>query len=288
VQEYGEGVNDFRVVEMTHAGVANDGLDYLPCRYGSSRLLFRGPHRRLDGRYVVAVGGTETYGKYVERPYPDLLGERIGLPVANFGAVNAGIDVFASDRAVLDACSGARAVVLQAMGAHNLHNRFYSVHPRRNDRFLRAAPELRALYPDIDFTEFSFTRHLIQTLVETGPDRFAPVLDDLRAAWLTRMTAFLDAVRAPVVLLWMAERLPEEPSALHRASDPLFVTSGMIDDIRPRLAGVVVAARGRTPGRRRVGLHCTDLDAPAAAVVPDASVHAETARALADQLRLFV
>ena len=274
---------------MTNAGLAEGGLDYLSCRYGTSRLVFRGPHRRPGGRYAVAVGSTETFGKFVERPYPDLLEEHIGLPVINFGAVNAGIDVFASEGGVLDACSGAQAVVLQAMGAHNLRNRFYCVHPRRNDRFLRASSELRALYPDIDFTEFTFTRHLIQTLVEAGPDRFAPVLDELRAAWLSRMTVFLDNVAAPVILLWIAPRLPDDPSALHHPSDPLFVTGAMIDAIRPRLAGVVVAPR-QNSGRPGVakGVISTDLEAPAAAMVPDASVHEATARAVAEGLRGLV
>jgi hypothetical protein len=104
--------------------------------------------------------------------FPELLEDHVGLPVVNLGAINAGIDVFSCDETVLSACSGARAVVLQAMGAHNLRNRFYSVHQRRNDRFLRASPLLSTLYPEVDFTEFAFTRHLIQTLHDTDPGGF--------------------------------------------------------------------------------------------------------------------
>ena len=58
--------------------------------------------RGLRGR----VGGTETYGKFVADPYPALI-ERIGLPVVNFGCVNAGIDVFVSEPTMIDAASGA-------------------------------------------------------------------------------------------------------------------------------------------------------------------------------------
>ena len=39
----------------------------------------------------------------------------------------------------------ARLTVLQVTGAQNMSNRFYSVHPRRNDRFLKASPLLRAM-----------------------------------------------------------------------------------------------------------------------------------------------
>ncbi|MCU0855067.1 MAG: DUF6473 family protein [Rhodobacteraceae bacterium] len=274
---------------MSYNGLAEGGLNYFPCRYGTSKLLFRGPKRRMDRPYVAVVGGTEAYGKFVEQPFPDLLEGHVGLPIVNFGAVNAGIDVFSCDETVMSACSGARAVVLQAMGAHNLRNRFYSVHQRRNDRFLRASALLSTLYPEVDFTEFAFTRHLIQSLHATDPDRFIAVREELQAAWLGRMNSFLDGVRAPVVLLWMAERRPEAPSDLHRASDPLFVTRDLVDAIRPRLAGVVEAVpsdAARAAGGR--GLVCTDLEAPAAAEVPNPAVHAETAAALALGLRTLI
>jgi hypothetical protein len=269
--------------------LADHGLNYAPCRYGTSRLLFRGPRRRLEGDYVAAVGGTETYGKYVERPYPVLLEEALGLQVVNLGAVNAGIDVFASDESVQTVCAGAHAVVLQAMGAHNLRNRFYSVHPRRNDRFLRATPALRTLYPEIDFTDFAFTRHLIRALADTDADRFATVREELQSAWLLRMQRFVDSVHAPVVLVWMADRRPEEDSALGRANDPLFVTAGMIDALRPRLAGVVDATPSLAARRDfNAGIVCSEFEAPAAAEVPNARIHAEIAQAVAQGLRGLV
>lgn len=271
---------------MTNAGLAEGGLDDARYRCGTSKLPFRGPHRRPGGRYVVAVGGTETFGKYVDRPYPDFLEDRIGLPVINFGAVNAGIDVFVSQRMVLDACSGSQAVVLQAMGAHNLSNRFYCVHPRRNDRFLRASPELRALYPDIDFTDFAFTRHLIRTLVDTDPDRFAVVKAELCAVWLARMTAFLVAVPAPVVLLWMAGRLPDDPCTVDHVADPLFVTDEMIEVIRPLLAGIVIAPRcGTSASCRSTAVVCGHPGTRVAAMVPDAGLHRDVAQAVARGLR---
>ena len=78
---------------------AGDGaLDYFPCRYGRSKLLFRGPRRQLVPPFVSAFGGSETYGKFVEEPWPALLEERIGLPVVNFGYLNAGVDVFLGER----------------------------------------------------------------------------------------------------------------------------------------------------------------------------------------------
>jgi hypothetical protein len=82
---------------MTYDALGVGALDYLPCRYRRSKLLFRGPRRRLERDYVAFIGGTETYGKFIEHPFPDLIEQATGLACANFGFPNAGEDVFAYD-----------------------------------------------------------------------------------------------------------------------------------------------------------------------------------------------
>ena len=70
---------------MAYAFPGAGALDYFPCRYGTSRLLFRGPRRMLDRPYVALLGGTETYGKYVPQPYPALIEAETGLRMVNLG-----------------------------------------------------------------------------------------------------------------------------------------------------------------------------------------------------------
>ena len=152
------------VGEMAYERMGETTLDYLPCRYGGCRLLFRGPQRRLEGSYAAFLGGTETYGKFIERPFPALVEARTGLRCVNFGWPNAGVDVFLNEPELLKMAGAARVVVLQVPCAPNLSNRYYSVHPRRNDRFVTATPRLQSLFPEVDFTEFHFTRHLLSRL----------------------------------------------------------------------------------------------------------------------------
>ena len=132
---------------MAFDRLSDGSLDYQPCRYGKSKLLFRGPKKRLEAGYVAFLGGTETYGKYVVRPYPEILGGMLGVTSLNLGAVNAGVDTFHDDTTVLGLAREADLRVIQLSGAQYMSNRFYMVHPRRNDRFLRASPALKALYP---------------------------------------------------------------------------------------------------------------------------------------------
>lgn len=273
-----------------YAGAA--ALDYSPCRYGQSRVLFRGPPRRgLDGAFAAAVGGTETYGKFVAEPYPALLEPALGLPVVNFGCMNAGIDVFAGEPVVLDACSRARVTVIQLMGAQNLSNRFYAVHPRRNDRFLRASAAMKATFPEVDFTEFHFTRHMLSVLKERAAGRFAAVVEELKAAWVLRMRGLLGRIDRPVVLLWITGAAGAASQGLcdGLGHEPLFVDAGMVAAIRP-LAGdlVTVAPSAAALAAGTRGMQFATLDEPAAAAMPGPRVHAEIAAALAPALARFL
>lgn len=275
---------------MKHETLAEAGLSYFPCRYGTSRLFFRGPRRLLDGRYVTFVGGTETYGRFVENPFPVLVEEMTGVTCVNLGLVNASVDAFLHEPAVGAACHDAVMNVVQVMGAHNISNRFYTVHQRRNDRFLRASSVLRAIYPEVDFAEFCFTRHMLGVLLARSPERFAILRQELQAAWMARMSKFLTEIGGQTLLLWFSDNLPsdtpweERPDPL--AVEPLFITRSMLDTLRPRVRGVVMvqpSVRARAQGTN--GMIYGPLHAPAAATVPNPAAHHEVALALRDVLK---
>ena len=268
---------------MTYDMTGGAAPDYLPCRYGASRLVFRGPRRRLEGEYVAFFGGTETFGKFIETPFPALTEEALGLACVNFGCVNAGVDAFVNDSALLEAAGRARATVVQIMGAQNMSNRLYNVHPRRNDRFINASAMLKAVFREVDFTEFHFTRHLLGELAAISPDRFRMVREELQAAWLARMTLLISRIKGPVVLLWLADRAPSnEPDA---EADPLFVTADMLEALRPKVAAIVelrASAAARTQGT--AGMRFDPMEEAAARELPGPAVHDEAALAIACEL----
>ena len=272
---------------MAYETLGEGALDYYPCRYGKSKLLFRGPKRKLDEPYVAMLGGTETYGKFIERPFPQLSEEALDHTVVNFGCVNAGIDVFVNDQTILDAASKAAVTVVQMTGAQNMSNRFYAVHPRRNDRFLRASNLLKTIYREVDFTEFNFTRHLLTSLHAASPDKFAMVEQELKEAWVARMKTLISKVDGKIVLLWMADHAPEScASCTIEGPDPLFVGEEMINELRPFVTGVVeVEVNQAEIEAGRDGMVYTDLEEPAARGMLGAVAHARVAEALEVALR---
>ncbi len=265
-------------------------LSYAPCRYGSSRMLFRGPRRRLDRPYIAFVGGTETYGKFIEKPFPALVEKVMRQPCVNFGCVNGGIDAFVNDRTIMDICHNADMTVVQVMGANYLSNRFYSVHPRRNDRFLRASTVLEAIYNEVDFSEFSFTRHMLGTLYARSPERFDIVVNELRQAWVARMKNMLGQIGSRSILLWFSE---EELSDVHWServgqlqTDPLFITRQMMEELRPLVKDIVVANPSETAlSQGTEGMFFPETQHNVASEMLGVACHAEASTALVPSLR---
>ena len=267
---------------MTYDVLGAGALNYAPCRYGNSRILFRGPQRRLDTPYVSFIGGTETYGKFIKTPFPALVESDIGVNCINFGVANAGVDVFLNDSMMLDVANGANATVLQIVGAQNLSNRFYSVHPRRNDRFVNASPLLNSIYPEVDFSEFHFTRHMLNMLYQVSDARFAVVRGELQEAWSARMKLLMRRMRGEVILLWFADCAPGEETDCElnpvECSDPLFVTRSMLDDVRQyasQYVEVVVSAAALEAGTQ--GMVFSEMEATAANKMMGPKAHREVA-----------
>lgn len=232
---------------MSLEAIGPEALDYFPCQYGQSRLVFRGPKRGLQGPYVTFLGGIETYGKFVQLPYPNLVEQATRLKCVNLGLSNVGLDVYLRDQSLLDICSGGVVTVLQVVGALNVSNKFFSVHPRRNDRFISAAEPLRDLYPEVDFTEFSFTRHLLLALLHQDAARFGQVERELKAAWKSRMVQLMEEIKGPVILLWLTGH---EPGG-GLEGEPIFVDYTMLEEISPkadRLVKIVGTAKERSRG----------------------------------------
>lgn len=264
---------------MSFEKSASAGLNYYPCHYGKSRLVCRGPARSVPEPYVACLGSTETFGKFLEAPWPTLLERRLKMPCLNLGGVNAGVDSYLSDLDLQKIAQKAAHIVVQVMGAQNLCNAYYSVHPRRNDRFLDATDALRQLYPEVDFMEYHFTRHLLQALRAISRKRFEAVVIELKAQWVRTMRDLLAALDRPVTLVWFAGHLPADPGDTRMRRDPLFVDRDMLGALDAR---DVVYARPSADAilDGLAGLKFTPLERSMAEELLGPRAHVEAARAL--------
>lgn len=266
-------------------GIDHSGLSYEPVTYGCGRSLFRGPERSIGAGDVVAIGGTQTFGKFIARPWPERLEHRLHRAVVNLGSVNAGIDLFLHVPELITQVHRADAVVLEVFGAAHLSNPYFTVHPLRNDRVVAANGPLRRLYPDVDFSEVAFLRHMLGLLQKKDEKRFRLMVSVLQKVWLERMEVLLAALDRPVVALWLGDGPPAR-QAMAFGTDPLFVSRGMMDRVAPRLAGIVEVTPGpeaRTPDKP--GRVFGPLDQGAAETVFPPAIHEDIAEAVVPVLR---
>ena len=275
---------------MKHDRITHGSLEYCLYRFGKSRSRFRGPRPDLSRPYIACLGGSETFGRFVPHSYAQLLQSRLGMTCANFARPNAGPGFFLDDPSVLLAAREARAVVIAVMGAQNLSNRFYRVHPRHNDRVIATSDFLKTLFPALDGGDIHYTGHLLETLSGLDPERFQIVVEELKIAWVARMTALLERVKGRTILLWAADHAPPEPTdSAHRAPlapAPRFVDQAMLDRISPLATRVVEytpSDQARAAGTG--GMVHTPAEADAARCLPGVKMHAEIANLLAGVFR---
>jgi hypothetical protein len=265
---------------MAYEGPSELAIDYHPCRYAQSKVLFRGPQRKIRPGHIAFIGGTETYGKYVEEPFTDVVEQSLGKPCINLGTMNAGIDVFLGESAVMDVCQSADTVVVQTLGAHNMSNRFYSVHKRRNDRFLMASVLLKAVYRDVDFTEYSFTRHMLSALNQASHDRFSTVEAELKTAWLARMELLLSKIDCRKVLLHVTSDQTDAGVLNGFGPDPLFVDMEMVEKLEPCVDEIVTVNISDDAFKCTNGMIFPEFEEQAAARIIGPDVH----NSIAEQL----
>ncbi len=267
---------------MTLNNQSETVINYKPWRHGASRIAFRGPAQQLDEAYVAIVGGSEAFGKFVAHPFADLLQAEVDVPVVNLGVMHAGLSLIADNPVILDIASKAQLTVVQVLGAQNMSNRYYSVHPRRNDRFVGASRRMKDMFSDVDFTDFNFTGHLLTALEKARHPAFDDLVIELKSAWVQRMRAILGSIDGERLLLWMSDRKPEGPSNTANGLDPLFVDRNMLEELSPCIGGiveVVASQASRAEGLRGKQYHVSEKQA--AAAMPGPTFHCEVAAALA-------
>lgn len=269
---------------MTFYQRGASALDYLSCRYGRSKLMFRGPRRKLNNKHVAFIGSTATFGKFVKTPFPDIVEQNLGLPCVNFGCMNAGVDAFINDPFVPQAASEARVSVIQIMGAQNMSNRMYSVHPRRNDRFVKESNLLSTIYPDVDFTEFHFNKHLLQHLAGVSHDRFRAIETELRDAWVARMIQFLTDIDGKTLLLWVSNRHADDED--DGSCDPHLINREMLNRVSghaTRMVEVVISPDAQATALE--GMIFGEAEAPLVQDLLGPAGHHEVAEAITPVLK---
>ncbi len=162
----------------------------------------------MEKPYVAAIGAAQTFGRYVERPYPLILSELINMPVINLGRAGRGPSQV--EEAELEILNNAQYVIVQVMSARSTSNSEIEIIDGQRG-IIRATGEKVA-------AEDFYKDHL--------PER-AKCIKESKQFYVNEMIDLLQSIKSMTTVLWMADRKPGKTVYQF----PHFVSASDIDDI---------------------------------------------------------
>jgi hypothetical protein len=240
-QAIDQAVVDYHLYEL-------EGLEAYP---------MRGPRQVSDRseRYVAYIGAAQTFGRFVARPFPELVAERIGVPALNLGRSGAGPTWYRDTPAAMEWLNSADAVVVQVMSGRSVPNSMMDVpYVGGAVTFREGGP------PNPTFSTGKGTtvegmraaRAYEWVIEHHDEETVRRIVAESRANWIDLMTGLLDDVSTRTVLLWFSHRPPQYREAYTSVARlfggfPQLVNREMVDAVREHADRYVevVTDRGR-------------------------------------------
>ena len=181
------------------------------------------------GAFVASLGAAQTYGRFVARPYAQLVAEEKGLAVANLATGGAGPKFYLSHPAILDIANRSRLCLIQVMSGRSADNSV--LHDPRGLSRLQWRENGQRVAPDDAF------KHLIDTRSEA---EVQAIVQETRDAYVADMKELLSRIDAPKILVWISGRSPDYETdytsirGIFRGF-PQMVNAAMVDQLRAAL-----------------------------------------------------
>jgi LPS sulfotransferase NodH len=159
---------------------------------------FRGPPVNTSAPYLAFIGASQTFGRFVPRPFPCILGTRLGIPVLNLAVGGAGPRHYLAHN-YLELINGAEAVVIQVMSGRAASNSLFDnsesggiIGHVRGEPFAVRADEFYSRF------EQSYSR-----------PRFEEIINETRNDYMSSFIQLLRKIVVPKILFWFSRRHPQ-------------------------------------------------------------------------------
>ncbi|MEM0908384.1 MAG: DUF6473 family protein [Pseudomonadota bacterium] len=212
-------------------------LDYGDAEFGVFRQSFRKPPVTPASQYISFIGAAQTYGRYVAKPFPELIEERLDIPCFNLGTGGAGPAQFINDTEVLRAINASELCVIQVMSGRSVNSRYFSIRAVRNAQVKDISPAILSGCPELKDRQITFAHDLLHLVSLENPTLYNAVVEDLRYRWVETYKRLLSVITTQKLLFWFSERTPTDTETNYGdgrelAKFPHLVNQEMIDEIK--------------------------------------------------------
>jgi hypothetical protein len=167
------------------------------------------------GEAIVCIGSAATFGRLVAKPYPQILSERLGVPVFNFGVGAARPATFLECDAVVDALRRCRLAVVELMSARSYRSSVFTPNDHAST-IGKATVDLPRLQPGWHGKHIA--DHVYSALLTSTSDEtiLAKVSAELRSAYVADMREIGEITAGRNVLVYFSQR-PAPYTASHKS-----------------------------------------------------------------------
>ncbi len=208
-------------------------IDYKIWKIWSPEAGFsaRGPRPAslAPGEYCTSLGAAFTFGRFVPRPYTELLGTALKVPALNLGFSGVGPSFYTEPRnkTLIDLVNHSKFVTIAIFSGRSQGNsRFKTTHYSQEQYILSDGKVVPA--------DFAYQR-----LLETANvQEIASLVAETRAAYISEFSKLLNQITVPKVLVWFSKRSPDYEerydTLFHLLSSfPHLVNRSMVEALRP-------------------------------------------------------
>jgi hypothetical protein len=214
-------------------------IDYRLYRVAGVKSPFRGPAVKSD-KYIAYVGAAQTFGRFVDAPFPSLVSSALGIEALNLGRGGSSSTFVADNPILLERVNRAALVVVQILSGRSQSNSMFKI----LDDGMRGI--------NLETGEECTAPVFYTWLMERDQELIQRIVEETRTNYIQSMTRLLNAIKPPKVLLWLSNRTPEYQERLGGSlldlfgKFPQFVNRVMVDELRSQADAYVecISKRG--------------------------------------------
>ncbi len=164
-------------------------------------FALRGPRpvSLAPGDYCTSLGAASTFGRFVKRPYPQLLGEALGISSLNLGFSGIGPSFYNDPKndMLINVINRSKFVTIAVMSGRSQSNSRFKTAPYSQEQYIL---EDGQVVP----ADFAY-----QQLIETADTKtIVDLVAETRMRYLRSFLQLLDKITVPKVLVWFSGRSP--------------------------------------------------------------------------------
>lgn len=211
--------------------------DYQLYKFDGIRFRLRGPQVPQpdleSGNFLAFAGAAQTFGRFVERPFPLQVAEHFQVPALNLGRAGGGPGYFLKQPGALRAMSRSRLTVVQVMSGRSVSNSLLRSATGGEMMVRIADDQLMGSDPAWQWIMDNHSRERVLELIEEN-----------RQSWLSLYRKLLESIQGPRLLLWFSARSPDyrrrfKSSGTLMGRFPQFVERSWIEPLLPLVNGFV-------------------------------------------------